>query len=129
MTNAIKINNLCITVVCTFLVIHCDGSCIHDKINHPMFVRGSQSYASTRRSDGGFSPIRVTFDNRFVAQSTSISTDQKNYITQLTSFLQSRLQSLLKVQPVVGNLSIPQSCTSRWVSGPAAGKHSNIYFS
>ncbi len=109
------------SMVIVFAIAH---ACIHDHIESTKPIRGAQHYSSEvdgRRISGMVSPIRITFDTRFVEQ-PGIPLENQSYAKSLVSYAQERLRMVLSVQPVVGNLLVPRNCSEVALSGVNAGK-------
>ena len=103
-------------------------ACIHDSMNIDRPVRGTQMYslsssAQQRRgeSGSGTSPIRLTFDTRFI-DSPVIRPTTAEYVRSLISMGKNRLQKILNVTPVSGNIFVPRNCSATLLTGPNRGK-------
>ena len=93
-------------------------ACIHEQLKFKP-VRGALNYTDDRRN-ALMTPIRIHFDMRNIQQSTLPQATQ-DYITVLISYAKDRLQAILSVQSVVGNLYVPRNCSATWIEGPNAG--------
>ena len=107
-----------IALVTVFFAV--GNACVHDNQFFSKFVRGHQHYSSDRRI-GLTAPIRIKFNTKFI-EVTTVPLDVQNYIKTLLTYVQSRLLSVLAVQPVVGNLFVPRNCSLYWTQGANKGQ-------
>ena len=93
------------------------------KFEIPFARTGRQQYfveGDARILSCPLSPIRIAFNLR----QPEIPPETKDYVTSLVEYARERIQMALSVQPIVGNLIVPQNCSSNLLDGIHAGESS-----
>ena len=111
---------LCLQLYSSALGIGCN----HNDLPATNFSQSDQQYLLSRRSKN-FSPIRIVYNTRFLV---GISPDAIDSILELIEYAKQHIlvSAALQVITMAGNLFVPLTCTSYFMSSTLAEKYHSV---